>query len=54
MLLGAREWCSDLDEPVGCSNNCGCGLDEAKVGTFDDVGVRLALDAVPRELDEFK
>jgi hypothetical protein len=54
MLLGAREWCSDLDEPVGCGNDCGCGLDDAKVGTFDDVGVRLALDAVPREVDEFK
>jgi hypothetical protein len=54
MLLGVREWCSDLDEPVGCSNSFGCGADEAKVGAFEDVGVRLALDAVPRELDEFK
>jgi hypothetical protein len=53
MLIGVREWCSDRDEPVGCSRRCGCGPAEAKWGAVDDVGMRLALDAVPRELREF-
>jgi hypothetical protein len=53
MLVGVREWCSDLNDPVGCSLDCGCGFPEAKPGAVDDVGLRLALDAVPQELEDF-
>ena len=53
MYFGVREWCSDVDEPVGGSRLFGGGGPDAKPGTVRDVGLRLALDAVPQELEDF-
>ena len=52
MFLGVREWCSDLDAPMGCSNEY-VGVRNLAPSTLLDVGMRLALDACPRELEEF-